>query len=210
MRIRSALAHGRKVATLPSGCDNSRAYWSDHRALHDDDVRAPMLALLADLEPEFGAGKVFRPHRDGRFSADKSPFTTQCGATSGSGGYVQVSAEGLLVASGMYAMAPAQVARYRAAVEVSVSARSWRPWWPGCAGGDTVDGNRLRTRSRGTSPEHPRLDLLRHRSLHAWRSFPPDDALHTRAVLDRVRSTWRRLGPLARWLDEHVGHLPDD
>ena len=32
--------------------DNSKAYWTDNKALYDDHVRAPMLALLADLEPE--------------------------------------------------------------------------------------------------------------------------------------------------------------
>jgi uncharacterized protein (DUF2461 family) len=46
--------------------DNTKAYWSDQRAVYDEQVRAPMLALLADLEPEFGAGKVFRPYRDVR------------------------------------------------------------------------------------------------------------------------------------------------
>lgn len=190
--------------------DNSKAYWSDHRELYEEHVRAPMLALLAELEPEFGSGKVFRPHRDVRFSTDKGPYKTQCGATSGRG-YVQVSADGLLAATGMYAMAPAQVARYRAAVDDE----RLGPELAGIvervrAGGDTVDGDRLRTHPRGTPPGHPRLELLRHRSLYAWQAWIPDDALHTREALDRVRDTWRRLDPLGRWLDEHVGHLPDD
>lgn len=50
--------------------DNSKAYWSDHKAVYDDQIRAPMLALLGELEPEFGTGKIFRPHRDVRFSKD--------------------------------------------------------------------------------------------------------------------------------------------
>ena len=32
--------------------DNSKAYWTDHKATYDEDVRAPMEALLAALEPE--------------------------------------------------------------------------------------------------------------------------------------------------------------
>ena len=35
-------------------------------------VRSAMKAILAELAPEFGDGKVFRPNRDVRFSADKS------------------------------------------------------------------------------------------------------------------------------------------
>ena len=204
---------GERVVDLYEGleADNSRAYWTDHKALYESDVREPMAALLADLEPGFGAGKIFRPHRDVRFSADKSPLKTHCGATTASGGYVQVSADGLLVAAGYYAMAPAPLARYRAAVdderlggELETVVAAVR------AGGDTVDGDLLATRPRGTPKDHPRLELLRHKSLYAWRAWPPDDALHSPVLVDRVRDTWRRLEPLAAWLRDHVGRLPDD
>ena len=32
-----------------------------------------MEELLAELEPEFGPGRLFRPYRDVRFNKDKSP-----------------------------------------------------------------------------------------------------------------------------------------
>ncbi len=73
--------------------DNSKAYWTDHRAVYERDVLAPMQALLATLEPEFGSGKIFRPYRDVRFSKDKSPYKTACGASVGPF-YVQVSGRG--------------------------------------------------------------------------------------------------------------------
>jgi len=56
--------------------DNSKTYWQANRSVYDGCVRAPMEALLADLEAEFGPGKVFRPYRDVRFSRDKSPYKT--------------------------------------------------------------------------------------------------------------------------------------
>jgi uncharacterized protein (TIGR02453 family) len=190
--------------------DNSKAYWTDNKPVYDDHVRAPMVALLADLEPEFGAGKVFRPYRDVRFSADKTPYKVQCGATAG-GRYVQVSADGLMAAVGYYRMTSAQVARFRAAVD---DARHG----PALAGlvddlraeGYTIAGEQLKTRPRGVDPEHPRLDLVRHKSLYGWRSWPPSDELHAPELRDRVAATWRRLDPLARWLDEHVGVDLDD
>jgi uncharacterized protein (TIGR02453 family) len=185
--------------------DNSKAYWTDHREIYERDVRAPMLALLADLEPEFGAGKVFRPYRDVRFSSDKSPYKTHCGGYAGAF-YVEVSAEGLMAAAGYYAMVPDQLARFRAAVD------------DGRRGGDlssrlsaleraglTVDGDRLKTRPRGVDPDHPRVQLLRHRSLYAWRRWAPDDALHGPAARERVAGAWRTLRPLTEWLADHVG-----
>jgi uncharacterized protein (DUF2461 family) len=51
--------------------DNTKAYWTDHKALYDSAVRAPMQALLDQLEPEFGRAKLFRPYRDVRFAKDK-------------------------------------------------------------------------------------------------------------------------------------------
>ncbi|MDT7741731.1 MAG: hypothetical protein QOE59_809, partial [Actinomycetota bacterium] len=63
---------------------------------------------------------------------------------------------------------------------------------------------------RGTDPDHPRLDLLRHRSLYARYSWPPSDELHTPALAERIATTWRRLEPLGRWLDDHVGVDLDD
>ena len=85
--------------------DNSKAYWQAHRAVYESACLGPMQALLQTLEPEFGPGKIFRPYRDVRFSADKSPYKTQCAALigdhHGAGGYVALSADGLLIGGGV-------------------------------------------------------------------------------------------------------------
>lgn len=56
--------------------DNSKAYWAAHKADYDTQVRGPLELLLGELADEFGEAKVFRPNRDIRFSADKSPYKT--------------------------------------------------------------------------------------------------------------------------------------
>lgn len=53
--------------------NNNREWWLEHKSAYDAGVREPLTALLAELEPEFGPAKVFRPNRDVRFSQDKSP-----------------------------------------------------------------------------------------------------------------------------------------
>ncbi|WP_232662141.1 DUF2461 domain-containing protein [Pseudonocardia sp. TRM90224] len=185
--------------------DNSKAYWTDQREVYETDVKAPMTALLAELEPEFGRAKIFRPYRDMRFSADKTPYKTHCGAISGHF-YVQVGSDGLMVAAGAYWMASDQVARFRTAVaddrrgedlEKRIAAVE--------AEGITIAGETLKTRPRGFDPEHPRIERLRHKSLYGTRTWPPDDTLHERGALDRVVSTWRALRPLTEWLSDHVG-----
>jgi uncharacterized protein (DUF2461 family) len=59
--------------------DNSKTFWTAHKAIYDEAVRAPMEALAADLAKDYGEGKLFRPYRDVRFSKDKTPYKTHQG-----------------------------------------------------------------------------------------------------------------------------------
>lgn len=194
--------------------DNSKAYWADNLALYREHVRQPMEALLAELEPEFGAGfgsgKVFRPHRDVRFSRDKAPYKTHCGAVieqarGGGAFYVEVSAEGILVAGGCFHTEPDQLARFRTAVGEEIHGERLRTVLDGLAEGWQVAGNTLKTRPRGVAADHPRLELLRHRTLYVVRRWEPDDVLHERACVDRVRDSWQELRALNQWCADHVG-----
>jgi uncharacterized protein (TIGR02453 family) len=185
--------------------DNSKAYWTDHKAIYERDVRDPMRALLAELEPEFGEGKIFRPYRDVRFSADKTPYKTHCGATVG-GYYVQAGADGVMLAGGYYQMAGDQVARYRVAVDEERRGEDLRRRLDALpAAGFTVGGDRLATRPRGVDPEHARLELLRHRSLYAWRRWPGEQLMLDPGMVGEVGGHWRALTPLLEWLTDHVG-----
>jgi uncharacterized protein (DUF2461 family) len=74
--------------------DNSKAYWQRNKDVYETLVRAPMEALLAELEQRWGEGRIFRPHRDVRFSRDKSPYKTNIAAVLGDG-YVQLDKDGL-------------------------------------------------------------------------------------------------------------------
>src|SRR3954470_197053 len=96
--------------------DNSKTYWQANKPTSDNDVKAPMQALLDELSQEFGEGKIFRPNRDIRFSADKSPYKTNIAGTLSKGGYISLSAEALGVGSGMYMPMPDQLERLRAAI----------------------------------------------------------------------------------------------
>lgn len=192
--------------------DNSKTFWTQHRASYDARVRAPLQALADELAPEFGTPKLFRPYRDVRFSTDKTPYKTHQGAVlhpdgAGLGSvYVQVSADGLRVAGGCWRLQPDQVERYRRAVGDDVQGarlvdvvRRLRD------AGYEVEGDQLIRTPRGWPADHPRIELLRHKSLHGAQQWTPADWLHSRAALGRVREAWRAFSPLNRWLDENIG-----
>jgi uncharacterized protein (TIGR02453 family) len=189
--------------------DNSKTYFARHKHLYEEAVRAPMVALTEELAAEFGQAQLFRPYRDVRFAKDKSPYKTHQGAfvehQPGIGLYVEVSAAGLFTAGGVYSQAADQVARYRAAVDEDLSGKPLEEIVSSLrAAGYAVSGDRLKTRPRGVPVDHPRLDLLRHRSLHAGSRFEPEPWVHTTEVRERVSRTWRAYGPLVDWLCTHV------
>ena len=190
--------------------DNSKAFWAAHKNDYEVFVRGPVVALAAELEAEFGPAVVFRPSRDTRFSADKSPYKTYQGAFAerfpGTGFYLQVSARGLTASGGFHSHAPSQIDRYRAAVSSAQPGAALQAIVTGLQHeGLSVGGDRLKTRPRGVPADHPRVELLRHRSLTAGQEWPPGPSLRTRHALTLVRQTWAQLLPLCDWLSEHVG-----
>jgi uncharacterized protein (TIGR02453 family) len=193
--------------------DNSKTYWTERRADYETHVRAPFVALLDELAPEFGPAKLFRPYRDVRFSADKTPYKTHQGAVvhreeGGLGAwYVQISAEGLRVAGGVWRLESDQVARYRRAVADDLQGpRLLAEVRRLTAAGYGIGGDRLIRAPKGFEVDDAeRADLLLHKSLYAYASWEPADWLHERAALDRVRTAWREFTRLNRWLADNVG-----
>jgi uncharacterized protein (TIGR02453 family) len=187
--------------------DNTKAYWHAHKSVYEQAVRAPMEALLAELAPEFGAGKVFRPYRDVRFATDKTPYKTACGAALEGGGYVQLSAEGLAAGCGLYRPQPDQLERYRRAVaDERTGTELERLVAATRAAGIEVQAQEvLKTAPRGYPKDHPRIELLRQKGMIAWREWPVGPWLGTRRAATRVVELLRAAAPLNAWLQQHVG-----
>ena len=187
--------------------DNSKAYWQTHKATYDRCVKGPMEELLAELAGEFGPGRIFRPNRDIRFSADKSPYKTNMAASFEEGGYVQLSAAGLGVGRGMYVMAADQLERYRASVAadktgaqlldlIAVTQR---------AGVEVTAHESLKSAPKGYPKDHPRIELLRFKGLVCWKEWPVAPWLATSKAKARVVDVLRAAGPIVAWLDANVG-----
>ena len=190
--------------------ENTRAFWLEHKAVYDDEVRAPFDALSALVEDEFGPIKVFRPNRDVRFSKDKTPYKTRCyGVTEDEGGssyYVGISAEGLVAGSGYWMMAKDQLERYRAAVDDDATGTALEGAVAAVASaGLEIEGQGLKTAPRGYPRDHPRVDLLRHKSLAGIKRWEPAAWLGTKAAATKITGAWRAVAPVNAWLLEHVG-----
>lgn len=187
--------------------DNSKAFWQSHKHIYDESVRAPLEALIAELEGEFGPAKLFRPYRDVRFAKDKTPYKTQQGAWFGqSSTYVAVSAEGLFVAAGYWQTESSQVARLRRAIADDVAG-------PLLARAISavekarfeISGAQVTRVPNGYPKDHPRAELLRFKSITAHRQFGAPAWLPSKRAKTEVVKAWHAMSPLTSWLHTHVG-----
>ncbi|WP_314147819.1 DUF2461 domain-containing protein [uncultured Leifsonia sp.] len=186
--------------------NNDRGFWLANRERYQERVVAPMHALAALFEDEFGAGKLFRPYRDVRFSPDKSPYKLHAGMTFERGGYVQVSAEGLAAGAGVYVFDRDQLVRYRRAVDAPVSGAALEDALEAVAdAGHGIEvSDALKTTPRGFDADHPRIELLRFKGLVTWEDWGIPDWFTTPEAAEHVAGFLRASEPVTAWLREHV------
>ncbi|MFO0629988.1 MAG: DUF2461 domain-containing protein [Polyangiales bacterium] len=202
-----------------------RAWFTANRAAFDDGWARPMEALLLEVRGALADAyrgltlrppKVFRLHRDVRFSLDKSPYKTHVSGIvtlKGKEGlheapaalYLQLGTE-CFAGAGMYALQGDALRRFRAAVED-----------PRTGAGldrivDTLRGQgftfgameSLKTLPRGVPKDHPRAELLQRKGLVAMFPAIPRALVPTRAFFDWALARASESAPLVRWLDRHV------
>lgn len=52
--------------------------------------------------------------------------------------------------------------------------------------------------------DHPRIDLLRHKSLTVGRMVGFEPVIHTAELVGVVRKDWRAIRPISEWIAEHA------
>lgn len=180
---------------------NDRSWWSLHRGRYDA-AKERFLVLLDGLEG-WGTWRVYRPNNDVRFG-NSAPYKTFLGAVAerpdGVGAFVQVSAKGLLVGSGVPQPAPDQLEAMRAGIAGAASGPALEEAITEVrATGAKVHGGRyepLKRMPRGYPADHPRGELLR------WKGIEVD--LRPELVAD-VAPALEVGAPLHRWIASNVG-----
>jgi uncharacterized protein (DUF2461 family) len=125
----------------------------------------------------------------------------------GAGGfYVELSLDGFLVAAGMHQPAPDQVDRMRRAIDDGRTARGLTRALARAREAKLEPNEPALVRApRGYAPDHPRVELLRHRGLTVSRRHTLGPWLHRPQAGARVRKELEAAAPVVRWLREYVG-----
>jgi uncharacterized protein (TIGR02453 family) len=184
---------------------NNREWFQANKDVYERACRGSMQSLLAELAPTYGSGRLTRINRDMRFARGQAPYKTFIASGVGSRYYVSLSKDGLYIGTGIYMPDGATLRRLREAIAADASGRKIVSIVTGLrrkrylvASHDT----NART-PRGYDDEHPRVELLRMKDLHAGKQLPPS-TLSTSKALDRVVAVMNDVKPLSDWLERYV------
>ena len=187
---------------------------------------APMTALLEEVAAgvakpyapiELGAPKLFRIHRDVRFSKDKTPYKTHAagmlplhakkpveGGCSALVLHIGIDEE--YVGAGTYFFDAAQLVRWRKLVAADKTGTEilklvTRLRKAGYEVGGHDDYKKV---PKGFDPEHPRGDLLRMRGLTAGFPAIPRGMVHKPQLATWLVQHTKAVAPLVTWIYERV------
>jgi len=183
---------------------NNRDWFQAHKDVYERACREPMKALMAAIDPPFGAGWMSRINNDMRFNRDRDPYKTRIEAGI-KGHYVSVGAQGMYVGTGIYKPEPAVLRQLREAMAADVSGRKLQSIVNALRRkGYTVGTHETSsTPPRGYKADHPRLELLKMKDIHAGRTFEPS-VLSTPKAVAHVKKVMADLKPFSDWIKTHV------
>lgn len=204
--------------------NNDRVWFSAHRDVYEAAIRGPAEALIAALTPQLEAmsgepvtPKIFRIHRDVRFSKDKSPYTTHLhigfglGRAEGSdqpsrcGFYFGLEAERLLLGGGAFEFPGQRLDRYRAAVADTSRGEALTMLVAQLTAAGYAFGDPALKRVPAPYPaDHPRSELMRRKGLNAWRELTDRSLIESPALINDVLGVFETLVPLNRWIGEAI------
>ena len=190
---------------LELGGEPSRDVRERVRRQREEHVRLPMIDLLndlADVDPWYEDFSVWR------YATAAYWWQNQC-AVVRVARKIEIgfcfNLDGLQIQAAWWYADPEQIALFRAATAADASGRALKDLVSSLAAdGHEIRGDVMTRVPRGYPADHPRADLLKHRSLIATRGLESD------AVRDvePVYLACQRLRPVLDWLAEHVVVAP--
>lgn len=200
--------------------NNTKEWFAANRGTYEKAVKNPAAWFVDAVVSELGAqtdrawsGRIFRIHRDLRFSKDKTPYNT----------HVHISFQPSGTAKGgpalMFGLEPGSLVLGAGAMGFSPDALSrWRDAVDGTGGealadilaGLETEGARLGEIELKRVPapypsDHPRGALLRRKSLTAWTDMGDLSLAYGDEAPARCVSEFARFRPLMDWLEDLFG-----
>jgi len=206
--------------------NNDKTWFAENKQRYESVVREPLLKFIADFaihlakispyyeaDPRKVGGSLFRIHRDIRFSADKSPYKTHAGIhfrhESGKdvhapGFYLHFEPHNVFTAIGVWQPDSETLGKIRDVI-VAHPAR-WQQIFDDdkFAAMFKLEGDRLKTAPRGYDPNHPLVEVLKHKDLYLFTSFSEQEACAV-DFMERYARVCQKAKPFMEFLTTAIG-----
>lgn len=195
---------------------NTRDWFQANRDRYKARVADPAKVFAATFRDLMSArtrtpvdSKIFRIHRDVRFSRDKTPYNTHVHIGFSEpdaplGWLFGLQADSLVIGYGCFAFPKALLDPWRAAVAAGAGADLARSLDALRDAGHRIDPPELKRVPAPYQAEHPRHDLLRRKSLAIWNDHLPLDHAYGDGAPARIVAEMEVYDPVRDWLARHL------
>ncbi len=191
--------------------NNNRVWWLANKSRFEANVRKPLLELMEELGSAYGSLKTFRPNRDTRFGANKDPYKEQISfvayGSAGTACYLELSTRGLFIGGGYWQPGKDQLERFRDLVDDNKLVGDLEATLEELAESGYLISREgaLKTSPRGFDSDHPKIELLRLKSLAVGKSIPISEWFFTSDALNCIKQEWDIVMSWNEWLISSIG-----
>ena len=195
--------------------NNDRAWFNDHKEVYEREIKQPaeafaaaMTAALEELTGKPLGYKIFRIHRDVRFSRDKTPYNTHLrigfipehDMAQAPSWFFGLDPEALNLGTGIFAFDKAGLDGFRERLLGPDGAELVDMMKKLERGGVRLGKPDLKRVPAGYPKDHPRADLFRYKGLSAWIDRSDTTSATDPALVDACMADFIRLKPVYDWL----------
>lgn len=200
---------------LKSLSENNNKVWFEANRKAYDTARSSMTgfseAMKAELQrhDEIDRLKLFRIHRDLRFSKDKTPYKphfavsfSRSGAERRGGYYLRIRPGASFIACGFWDPNKEDLLRIRKELELEadtfrsvITNPEFQSTW------GNLEGERVKTAPKGFEREHPNIDLIRFKQFIFTKKFS-DKEVMAAAFAEIVSNSYREIRPFFDLMSE--------
>ena len=195
--------------------NNNREWFTEHKKIYEKEIKSPtrhfcddMAASLRKLTGTPHESKVFRIHRDVRFSKDKTPynahlhisFIPQTDAASPPHWFFGLDPASLTVGVGNFIFEKGQLEVYRKRVDGKDGAALSKTLTKLEKNGVRLGKTDLKRVPPPFDKDHPQGDLLKRKGLSAWIDFEDASAALDKSVIKTCTANFKKIKPVYDWL----------
>lgn len=191
--------------------NNNKPWFTDNRATYDE-MRSASMNFIESLAVKMnseGEAKVWRIHKDARFSKGGDPYKVTHDFGLFENGWMdgmRIESTGVTVALGSFAWSKEQLVRYReAVVDSDHAAELMDALAEAAAAGFGLDEPELKRPLKDLPEDHPDPGLTRRKGMFLTKSYPKSPKwIFKSAALDRVFGDVQSVPLLRSWMTAHV------